>query len=227
MNKKEGGKGLAKFCGNCGGKLDDSARVCGYCGFRFVTAPLEKRTTDIPRMTSVKKRRNTAKIKKLLKIILAVIAVLMIFVAGLNIVSAFTGYKGVVRKVINSFEDYDMNTLYSYTSSLCYYSDDIDYYEELFEKEVAKKLDYYEDQLGYNLKISYEIIDSHKLDNRNRNSLLDELEDKGASVVGIDTVRALELKITIKGSASSTTYITDDLWLIKESSGWKVLYKNN
>lgn len=29
---------MAKFCGNCGAKMDDAAKVCGMCGYRFSPA---------------------------------------------------------------------------------------------------------------------------------------------------------------------------------------------
>lgn len=29
---------MAKFCGNCGAKLDDNAKVCGMCGAMLTTS---------------------------------------------------------------------------------------------------------------------------------------------------------------------------------------------
>jgi uncharacterized membrane protein YvbJ len=35
---------MAKFCGNCGAKMDDTVKVCGMCGYRF---PMQKQTAPL------------------------------------------------------------------------------------------------------------------------------------------------------------------------------------
>lgn len=215
---------MSKFCGNCGAQLDDSAKVCGYCGIALDNEPVNANAASIPGVVSEADKEKTAKVKKLIKTgAIAVVAIIVLSV-GFNIISSFTGYKGVVRKVVNAFEDYDMNTLCSYASSLSYYGDDIEYYEEVFEERVSNMLDYYEEELGHGLKIKFEILDSYKLDERNTDDLLDDLEDSGAYVGNIDTIRMVELQLTIKGSRRTSTYTTDDLMLVKENGKWKVLY---
>lgn len=216
---------MSKFCGNCGAKLDDSVKVCGYCGVALGDEPINTNVTSIPGVVSEADKEKAAKTKKFIKIgVIAIVAIIVLSI-GINIISSYTGYKGVVRKVVNAFEDYDMNTLCSYASSLCYYNDDdVEYYEELFDEMVSDKLDYYEEELGHDLKISYKIVDSYKLDDRNREDLLEEVEDSGAYVGEIDTIRMVELELTIKGSRRTSTYTTNDLMLIKENGKWKVLY---
>ncbi len=215
---------MAKFCGICGAKLDDTARVCGYCGVPLNNEPLNNNVSSIPGVVSESEKEMAEKTKKVFKSGAMIIVAITVLALGINILSSFTGYKGAVRKVINAFEDYDMNTLCSCASELCYYGNDIEYFEELFEKRVADKLDFYEEELGHNLKMSFKIIDSYKLDDRNRDDLLDELEEKGAYVDGIDTVRKVELELTVKGSKRTNTYYTDDLVMVKENGKWKVLY---
>lgn len=215
---------MSKFCGNCGAQLDDSAKVCGYCGVALSNEQVNTNATPIPGIVSEADKEKAAKTKKFIKLGAIAIVAIIVLSVGFNIISSFTGYKGVVRKVVNAFEDYDMNTLCSYASSLSYYGDDIEYSEEVFEERVSSKLDYYEEELGHGLKISFEIIDSYKLDDRNRDDLLDELEDSGAYVGKIDTIRMVEMQLTIKGSRSTSTYTTDDLMLVKENGKWKVLY---
>lgn len=215
---------MSKFCGNCGAQLDDSAKVCGYCGVALSNEQANISATSIPGIVSETDKEKAAKIKKLIKMgAIAIVAIIVLFV-GFNIISSFTGYKGVVRKVVNAFEDYDMNTLCSCASSLSYYGDDIEYYEEVFEERVSYKLDYYEEELGHNLKMDFEIIDSYKLDDRNKDALLDDLENSGAYIGKIDTIRMVELELTIKGSRSTSTYISEDLLMVKENGKWKVLY---
>ena len=215
---------MSKFCGNCGAQLDDSARVCGYCGVAFGNEPVNTSNTSIPGVVSEADKEKAAKTKKLIKTGATAVAAIIVLSIVISIISSFTGYKGVVRKVVNAFEDYDMNTLCSYASSLSYYGDDVEYSEEYFEEMVSSKLDYYEEELGHNLKMSFEITDSYKLDDRNRDDLFDDLEDSGVYVGNISTIRMVELELEIKGSRRTSTYTVDDLLLVKENGKWKVLY---
>lgn len=216
---------MSKFCGNCGAQLDDSAKVCGYCGFALSNETPNINPASIPGVVSEADKEKAEKTKKLIKTGLVAVAVIVVLSIAISVISSFTGYKGVVRKVINAFEDYDMNTLCSYASSLNYLDDDnIEYYEELFEERVSNKLDYYEEELGHDLKMSFEIVDSYELDDRNRDELLDELEDTGAFIPEIDDIKMVDLDLTIKGSRRSSTYSVDDFLLIKEDGEWKVLY---
>lgn len=218
---------MSKFCGNCGAQLDDTAKVCGYCGNALSIEPENTKTTTIPGIRTEADKEKSAKMTKNIKTIVVAVALVIVLSLGINVVSSFTGYKGVVRKVVNAFEDYDMNTLCSYASSLCYYGNDIEYYEDIFEDRVSAKLDYYENMLGHNLKMNFEIVDSYKLDDRKVDNLLEELEDMGAYAGKIDTIRRVEIELEIKGSRNTSTFLIDDLLLIKENGKWKVLYLND
>lgn len=220
---------MSKYCGNCGAQLDDSVKVCGYCGVAFDSdsIPSDTDTSLIPGVVSETDKAKAAKAKKFIKTGAVAVVLIIVLSLGINIISSFTGYKGVVRKVVNAFEDYDMETLYSCASSLSYYGDDIEYYEELFETRVSNKLDHYENMLGHGLKMDFEIIDSYKLDDRNTDALLDELEDNGAFIGKIDTIRMVEMELTIKGSRNTSTFTVNDLLMIKENGKWKVLYIND
>lgn len=215
---------MAKFCGHCGKQLDDSAKICGYCGAPLGNPVSVNNATTIPGVVSEADKQKNANTQKIIKNGAMALAAIIVLSVVIGIVSSFTGYKGTVRKVINAYEEFDMNTLCSCASSLSYYAFDDDFAEELFEEKVSSRLDYYEEELGHGLKIKYEIIDSYKLDDRNKQELFDELEDVGAYVGDIDAVRSVELKLTIKGAYRETTKTTDDLILIKEGGKWKVLY---
>lgn len=215
---------MSKFCGNCGAQLDDEAKVCGYCGVALSSEPVNTNASSIPGVVSETDMVKSEKTKKFVKFgAIAVVAIIVLSVL-ISIISSFTGYKGVVRKVINAFEDYDMNTLYSCACTLSYYDEDLDYYDEIFDSRVSSKLDYYEEELGHDLKMDFEIIDSYKLDDRNKDDLLSDLEDAGAYVGDVDDIRMVELEITIKGSRRESTYTTEDLMVVKENGEWKVLY---
>lgn len=212
---------MSKFCGNCGAQLDDSAKICGYCGTPL-SGQATNKTSSIPgvvnKASQEKMANTTALIKKGIIGIVAVVVLILV----LNVVSSFTGYKGVVRKVVNAFEDYDMKTLTACASDLNYYNDYTDW-DDVFEYRVSSKLDYYEDMLGHNLKISYKILDSYKMDDRNKNALIERYENEGVDVDKVKTVRVVELELKIKGSKSTSTFTKDNMVLIKEGGKWKVL----
>lgn len=55
---------MAKFCGNCGARLEDDAKICGKCG-----TSVEGVTTSIPglKVTDPEKQK---KVKKTFKLVL-------------------------------------------------------------------------------------------------------------------------------------------------------------
>lgn len=57
---------MAKFCGNCGARLEDDAKICGKCG-----TPVEGVTTSIPglKVTDPEKQK---KVKKTFKLVTGV-----------------------------------------------------------------------------------------------------------------------------------------------------------
>lgn len=42
---------MAKFCGNCGSKMNDEAKVCGMCGMRFLDVDSEHQESATPKST--------------------------------------------------------------------------------------------------------------------------------------------------------------------------------
>ena len=59
------------------------------------------------------------------------------------------------------------------------------------------------------------------------NELKDNLEDLyNMDTSGIKKVVSVDLKITVKGSKKSSTYNVNNLYMVKENSGWKVFYGN-
>lgn len=216
---------MSKFCGNCGAQLNGTEKVCGYCGFALNNEPANTGDTSTPGIASETDTAKAEKTKNFIKIgAIAVVAVVVLSI-GISIISSCTGYKAVVKKVINAFEDYDMETLYSCASTLCYLDyADADYWEEIFDNRTSNKLDYYEDQLGHSLKMKYKIVDSYELDERRFNNIVEEFEDYGADTYDVDKIRIVEIELTIKGSKRTNTYTIDDLWLVKEDGKWKVLY---
>ena len=213
---------MSKFCGNCGFKMDDDARVCGNCGTPFEGMPdngvpqkikLPKTST----MTPEKKK----KLKKGLTLgIVAVVAVIAIIVA-VNIVSNFTGYKGALRKAMNAIESYDIETLMDVTSDIKFNSiGSIMSADDILSREVSTKLNSYEDEVGHDLHINYSITDSYKLSDRKFQEFTKYVESYYAyDCSDITEVVKVELRIEAKGSSRTKTY-TESIYMIKERNKW-------
>jgi hypothetical protein len=206
---------MAKFCRNCGAQMDDADRVCGQCGTPIHGVVL----ADTP---VVKNKGKDKKVKRIAGLIVAIVAIAIIF----NVVGYFTGYKGAVNKMVRALKNDDTATLESLICSpeieIMGYWDEYDKYDEL----VSDTLDKYEDSVGAIKKISYEIIDETELSDRR----LDEIKENLETGFTVDTsvmkkMIKIDLKITVKGASKSANYYVEDyLYMVKENSGWKIYY---
>lgn len=212
---------MSKFCGNCGTQLDDSAKVCGNCG-----TPLETNTATnatIPGISYVDPERK-AKMKKKVKLFASLAVIVVVAVIAINIISGFVGYKGAVRKIMNAYEDYDLNTIVSMSSELYYFMDDESYADDYFGDIISNDLDSFENQVGHKYKLTYEITDSYKMSDHKYEDLLDTLSyygDFDADI--ISKVMIVEVDVTAKEGRDSMT-IELKLTLTKEDGSWKLLY---
>ena len=107
---------MAKFCGNCGAKINDNAKVCSECG-----TPID----DIFQSSSEKKANpaKKKKSKKKFKITVMLVFVAVAAIIIINVVSKFTGYNALLRKVMAAYEEYDIDTLVSLSSDIYYYTE--------------------------------------------------------------------------------------------------------
>lgn len=208
---------MAKFCGNCGAQMDDNAKVCGQCG-----TPVDGGTKAPPVkiVDPEKKKKN----KKIFKIAVALILVVIVAATAINVVSKFTGYNGLLRKVMVAYEGYDIDTLVSLSSDIYYYSED-DYVEYYFENIVGTTLDSFESSVGHSYKFSYEINEIYQLSGRKMSEILDNIETAypDFDVSTIKDISVADITVTAsKGEKSSSKDI--HITMTEESGARKVLY---
>lgn len=209
---------MAKFCGNCGTQLEDNAKICGQCG-----TPLDGTSSNIPGLKAVDPEKQK-KLKKVGKRIVALVALVIVAVIVFNVVSQFTGYNGLLRKVMAAYEKYDIDTLISLSSDIYFYGDE-DWVENYFEYNVGDDLDSFEAAVGHSYKLSYEVIETYKLSNRNFQSMLDDIawsyKDFDHSVIEEIVVAKVNVTAT-QGKRSVDREI--EITMTKENGNWKVLY---
>ena len=234
---------MAKFCGNCGARMDDSARVCGYCGTPLAASGAAPGGTpggmpggmygETSGKTVDTAKNNAESMKKVKKIVISIVAALLaiaIVVTGVTVITSFTGVKGTVRKVMKVYEDYDVDAfaavcsdvIYEMASQYSYYSDSHPI-EDIFEETIGGDLDQIEYDLGYGTyKISYEINKISKVSDRKMNALFENLEESSVDPDIIQDVRLVDITITAKAGRDDTT-LDKTLILTKESGKWHLL----
>lgn len=212
---------MAKFCGNCGAKLDDSAKVCGNCG-----TPLDGAVQQIPKM----KVENPERRKKIKKIVATVAVVLILALAsriGVGVVSQYTGYNGLLRKVMTAYKEFDIETIVSLSSSLYYYGNDDseDWAQDYFEHTVGDDLDAFDFSVGHSYKLTYKVNEIYPLKERRKEEVLDMIETTypNFDVSEIKKIVVANVTLTAKeGKKIANKNVK--IGMSKEDGAWKVLY---
>ena len=208
---------MAKFCGNCGAPLDEGARVCGQCGTPVDGMPASTPKLNIQDPEKQKKTQKTVRLAALL-VGLLVVAVLLI-----NLVPRYTGYRGLVRRVMAAYEDYDVDALLSMASEL--YDEADDFAESYFEANMDSALDMFEYTVGHDYSLSYKVNDIYTLSDRKMRSLRDELalawSDYDVDAISKAVVAEVTLTAKEKGDTDDRSL---QITMIKEDGAWKLLY---
>lgn len=207
---------MSKFCGNCGAKLDDDAKVCGNCG-----TPVSEeyvKISDIKEVNPLIREKQKKMIKKIFITAVIIVSMIVIGIFG----SQFIGYKGLIKKVMNAYKNYDIDTLVELSSD-AYYFGDKDWVEYYFENTVGTGLDLIESSIGHNYHFSYEVKDDYEMSDRKTEELKKTMENSyvGFDVDIIEKIVVAEITITAKrDKASRTQNIT--VIMTKEDGEWRL-----
>lgn len=209
---------MAKYCGNCGAELVDNAKVCGQCG-----TPVD----EIPTKTFGLKTANPEKqkkIKKKIKLIGVLVVIVVVAVIGLNVALKFTGYNGLLRKVMTAYENYDIDMLISLSSDMYYYGEE-DWVENYFEYSVGDDLDSFESTVGHSYKLSYEVDEIYTLSDRKLNTLMDTIESEYPDFDASAINKVVVAEINVEAKQGDNSVERDlSITMTKEGSSWKLLY---
>lgn len=209
---------MAKFCGNCGAKLDDDAKVCGQCG-----TPLDGAAANVSGLKVIDPEKQK-KAKKAVKLVAVLIAIAVVAVIALNIASKYTGCNGLLRKVMAAYENYDIDTLVSLSSDMYYYGEE-DWVEYYFEHAVGNNLDSFESSVGHSYKLSYEVNETYVMSERKVDEVLSEIENTypDFDVSAIGKIAVANLTITAKqGNKMANRDV--NIIMSKENGSWRLLY---
>ena len=198
--------------------MDDDAKICGQCG-----TPLDGASTNISGLKVVDPEKQK-KVKKAVKLVAVLAVLIVVAVVALNIASKYTGYNGLLRKVMTAYENYDIDTLVSLSSDMYYYGEE-DWVEYYFESNVGNNLDSFESSVGHSYKLSYEVNEIYTLSERKQDEMLSEIEYTYADF-NVDTIEKIvvaDLTVTAKQGSKS---VNRDMNIVmsKEDGIWRLLY---
>lgn len=208
---------MAKYCGNCGSQMDDDARVCGQCG-----TPFENMVGNVPGVREENPEK-WKKVKTLCKCVAALVIAVVILVEAVSVVSRYTGYNGLIRKVVRAYTDYDIDALVFVASDI--YRESSDLGESYFERSVGSDLDAFEIGTGHNYELTFETDEVYTLSDRRLAVLLKEIQTAHPDydIEMIERVVVAELTATARqGNRFMDREVI--LYLCKENGEWKLLY---
>lgn len=209
---------MAKYCGKCGIQADDNARACGNCGTLFDAVDLN-RNGEV-RLTTPSQKKRKIHIKKGAGIVLAVLVLAIIF----SIASNFIGVKGMVRKAMRAYKNYDINSLVKMSSDMYFYGEE-DLAEAYFEYTISDDFDGYEYAVGDNFKLSYEIDRIYTFPAYKQGKILENVSSlyTDFDVSKIKKIAAAELTVTAKNDSKSCEFKLT-VTLSREGNKWKLMY---
>lgn len=210
---------MAKFCGNCGAQMDDNAAVCGFCG-----ASLNSGSSSAMNSFKVDDPEKKKKIKKYVTIGASVVAVIVVASVLISVIVNNTGYKGCLKKTMAAFEKTDSSAFDKIVTGVIndLDSDEADeYMSYMIENQVDSIKDKFEDKVGHNYKLSYEVDEYFELEGRKFDKFVELYEDNDEISVSIEKVQIAEVTVTAKKDKKS-----DDceiqVVMTKEDGSWKL-----
>lgn len=196
--------------------MDDSARVCGYCGTAFDSSSENNFKYEDP--------EKKAKFRKTVKKIVTAIATVAIFSIVVSIASSFVGYRGAIRTFMNAYKTGDAEALAAMTWSVAQ-EEDMDSIIRFFDNELKKDLDRFDSYFNSKYRIKYEIANASKLSDRQIEKIKEQIVSADSSLTeeadSVKKMMSVKVAITAK-SGSASTSVSRTIYLLKESGKWKI-----
>lgn len=219
---------MAKYCGQCGSKVDESDVFCGNCGASLIRGNAEKvKKTVYP---SLEKHKWTKWIIILLIVLITVCGIISIISVNRN-----SGYKGTINRILQSIEKADTEAFLNETCSLFignyrYFRLDRRSFNNYCEKSIDRYLKMLEEEVGDNPQLTYKLTDVKELSDEELQSTIDKFEYLAAESYYANAEKAVSMNVSlsVKGKKGHYEEAIHNMILIKEAdSGWKLLTFEN
>lgn len=219
---------MPKFCGNCGCKLEDDARVCGNCGVPF--ADVQRKTrVGVNSVTDYRTLEKKIQHIKRVRFFISVIVFWVIMIAAVYLMMFHTGYKWTLNKIMNAYKNYDIDTLVDLSSDVYFYDGGGFEAETSFASAVEYGLDTFYTEIGHDYKFSYKIVDAYSLKGYQLNELITNIENTYSNFDTdiVQSVMIIEIEMTAKAkNGVHSVSLDQEICLSKEDGTWKLLYIN-
>lgn len=202
---------MSKFCENCGAEMNDNDVVCQHCGPQAEPAvePVVENTAN--GTSNSANSMDTKNIAIIGGIAVAVIVVLII------IFSIFGG--GWKKPIDNYFKGMGKFNADKYEKAYVeFIADDMDIDDDSMEKME----DYFEDEYGEKIKISYKIKEKEKIKKDDLEKVQEYVEEYYEEDVKITKGYKVKVKATIKGKDKEETN-TEDMYVYKVDGKWGII----
>ena len=210
---------MAKFCNYCGTQLDDSATFCANCGAQLETKSEATKSTSAPQSTPTSNVQLEAPLKggnfiaqnknKLIGAGIAVIAVIIIFSVASSIISGW-GYKGPIKNYYKAISKESGKTYLKTMPEFIIEHNDIE--EDDADDDMERLLDEYQDMVGKDPSISYEILAKTAIPEKTlegyEESYNEKYEEELDDDCEIEEGYVVLIKVTAKGSRDTKEFYT-------------------
>ena len=217
---------MAKFCSNCGFRMEDDDKVCGNCGTPVAVVggtpktviPQSGKKFSVPKIDL-----KDPKVKKIIIIAAIAVVAIAVVIGGISIIKSLNGYQRVLDKCAKAIQKNDAETIVAQLSSVYTEWTDEDALIRWIENEVDDILDAAEDKVGTIKSVSIEVVDEKDISERKVNNFKEYLEDNlDFDTRGIKSIKEVKYRIVVKGSKDTYKTKSTTGYLIKESGGWKI-----
>lgn len=196
---------MAKFCGKCGARLVETAKFCGKCGNPSVDTST---TISGKRVEGQEKQGNMKMVAKCIVGTLAIIYVL-------NLIWNYTGYNGLLKKVMVAYNRSDIHTLASLSSYMYHDEEDVEeYYRYYFENMYGRGA----------IQETYEVNAIYAMSEREVSEFLGEINYASTVLETsiVDKIVVADLTVTAKFT-SKTMRKHMKIIMSKEGGDWRLL----
>ncbi len=215
---------MAKFCSNCGGQIPEGANNCPGCGKPVANNPVVSPVATAYQQPAgypvPAKTNNTAKYIGIgAVVVVAIIVIVILF----NLIKGIFG-ASYTKPIDNMFKGIEKQSWKTFSSALLpeeaeYIEDYMGYGYDNMDDFLKEMYDGFEDEYGKNIKISYKITDTEKLDNGDMKDLEEDFDANYDEKIDIKEAYQLEVEATIRGNDDSSTD-SSDMIVVKVGSNW-------
>lgn len=232
---------MSKFCSHCGSAMEDHATVCANCGAGVAAPQVEQPAPQVVEAIPVEAPAanqlppvvndviGKVKAKPVLAAIpvAAIVAIILIIVLLSSLFSA--GYTKPIDNLIDitfngkfdNIEDMAPEAYWAYVEDE--YDVDLDDMIDDAEDNYDELMEYYEEEYGSNIKVSYDVLDKKELSEKKVKKIASALKDQyDIDKDALTKVYELEVELEIKGSEDDDSSGTE-LIVAKIDGDWYLI----